>query len=60
MNGLELESYCIRHPHCDYNCVRCPGFVRYQRNMDNREEDDFETFSLKQEIMETSCDDIGF
>lgn len=31
MTDYELERYCDRHPLCDCNCMRCPGFAAYWR-----------------------------
>lgn len=31
MTELELEAFCDRHPNCDCNCIKCVGFVAYQR-----------------------------
>ena len=46
MTELELESFCDRHPNCDFNCIKCVGFAAYQREElgynDNNEEDDEE------------------
>lgn len=63
MDEYQLEIYCQRHPLCDCNCIKCPGFGANQRHelgLDECDDDDYETYCLQQEIMETACDDIGF
>ena len=62
MDKFQLERYCTQHPYCDCNCIKCAGFGSYHRHelgLDERDED-YEDYCLKQEILETTCDDIGF